>query len=542
MSKEESVDSNETTATYDAVIVGAGFAGMYMLHKMRGLGMTARVYDAANGVGGTWYWNRYPGARCDVMSHDYSFSFDDELQQEWQWSEKYATQPEILRYANHVADRYELWPDMQFETRIASAVFDDDTTRWTVRTDQGDVISAQHVVMATGTLSAAKRPDLPGHEKFAGETYLTSSWPHEGIDFTGKKVGIIGTGSSAIQSIPIIAEQAAHLTVFQRTPNFSLPAGNTPTDEAFISDLKQRYPSYRQAAKESTFGVPIEVTEVSALDVERAERDTKYQEGWDAGSLVGVLGAYADLLVDKEANDTAAEFVRQKIRDRVNDPELAELLCPDDYPFGTKRPCLDTGYYETFNRDNVRLIDLRKTPLVSMDETGVSTSDEHFDFDAVVYATGFDAMTGAVTRVDIRGVEGKKLADEWEGGPQNYLGLCVAGFPNLYIVTGPGSPSVLSNMMVSIEQHIEWIADLMEYMRDNDKSTIQPTEDAQTEWVKHVAEVGDTTLYPMANSWYMGANVPGKPRVFLPYIGGCGPYRDTCDQVAAEGYTGFVLA
>ncbi|MGK0478953.1 MAG: cyclohexanone monooxygenase [Ilumatobacter sp.] len=542
MSNEVTTNANSATATYDAVIVGAGFAGMYMLHKMRGLGMTARVFDAAEGVGGTWYWNRYPGARCDVMSHDYSFSFDDELQQEWEWSEKYATQPEILRYANHVADRYELWPDMQFETRIASAAFDDDANRWSVLTDQGEVISAQHVVMATGTLSAAKEPDLPGCETFAGETYMTSKWPHEGVDFTGKTVGIIGTGSSAIQSIPIIAEQAAHLTVFQRTPNFSLPAGNCPTEVAFITDLKKRYPSYRQEAKESFFGVPVEVTEECALEAKQSERNAKYQAGWDTGSLVGVLGAYADLLFDKEANDTAAEFVREKVRATVNDPELAELLCPDDYPFGTKRPCLDTGYYETFNSEDVRLVDLRKTPLVSMDGAGISTTDEHFDFDVVVYATGFDAMTGAVTRVDISGVGGKKLVDEWVGGPQNYLGLCVAGFPNFYVVTGPGSPSVLSNMMVSIEQHVEWISDLMEYMRDNDKSTIDPTPDAQEEWVRHVAEAGDSTLYPLANSWYMGANVPGKPRVFLPYIGGCGPYRETCDEIAADGYRGFALA
>lgn len=541
-SKNGNATNGDVTATYDVVIVGAGFAGMYMLHKMQGLGISARVFDAAKGVGGTWYWNRYPGARCDVMSHDYSLSFDPELEQEWTWSEKYATQPEILEYANHIADRYELWPDMQFETRINSAAFDEETKRWTVRTSQDDVISAQHVVMATGTLSAAKQPDLPGHDTFAGETYMTSSWPHEGVDFTGKRVGVIGTGSSAIQSIPIIAEQCEHLTVFQRTPNYSLPAGNRPTDPEFISDLKSDYPSYRQAAKESFFGVPVAVTEVCALDVDEAERNALYQQGWDSGSLVGVLGAYADLLFDKSANDTAAEFVREKIRATVNDPELAETLCPTDYPFGTKRPCLDTGYFETFNRDNVRLVDLRKTSLQSMDAAGVSTTDEHFDFDIVVYATGFDAMTGAVTRVDIQGVGGTKLADEWEGGPQNYLGLCVAGFPNFYVITGPGSPSVLSNMMVSIEQHVEWVSDLIEHMRDERKATIEPTLDAQEKWVAHVAESGAATLYPLANSWYMGANVPGKPRVFLPYIGGCGPYRETCDEVAAEGYEGFVLA
>ena len=532
----------QKAADCDVVVVGAGFAGLYLLHRLRGLGLAAIAVEAADDVGGTWYWNRYPGARCDIQSIDYSYSFDAELESEWQWSEKYATQPEILEYANHVADRYELWPDMQFETRIDAATYDEGAKRWIVETSQDDVISAQHVVMATGTLSAAKQPDLPGHETFKGETYMTSKWPHEGVDFTGKRVGVIGTGSSAIQSIPIIAEQAAHLTVFQRTPNYSLPAGNQPADKKFIKELKSDYPTYRQAAKESFFGVPVPVTEVCAFEVEEAERNAVYQEGWDSGSLVGVLGAYADLLFDKEANDTAAEFVRQQIRATVNDPELAETLCPVDYPFGTKRPCLDTGYFETFNRDDVRLVDLRKTPLVSMDADGVSTSDEHFDFDVVVYATGFDAMTGAVTRVNIKGVDGKALADEWEGGPQNYLGLCVAGFPNFYVITGPGSPSVLSNMMVSIEQHVDWVSDLIDHMRQNDKATIEATLEAQEKWVQHVSEAGDATLYPLANSWYMGANVPGKPRVFLPYIGGCGPYRDTCDEIAAKGYEGFVLA
>ncbi len=534
--------TDDITATYDVAIVGAGFAGMYMLHKLRGLGLTARVYDAAGGVGGTWYWNRYPGARCDVMSIDYSFSFDPELEQEWVWEEKYATQPEILRYANHVADRYELWPDMQFDTRIDAAHFNEGLGRWIVRTDQGDVISAQHVVMAVGTLSAPKLPEIPGIETYQGATYQTQKWPHEGVDLTGQRVAVIGTGSSAIQAIPLIAEQAGQLTVFQRTPNYSMPAGNRPTDPDQIAELKANYRPYRQAAKESFFGVPIEGTPKMVFEVSEAERQATYQKGWDAGNLVGLIGAFGDVLFDKAANDTAAEFIRNKVRSIVKDPELAETLCPKDYPVGTKRPCLDTGYYETFNKEHVRLVDLRKTPITEITPKGIMVGDELIEVDAIVYATGFDAMTGSFTRVDIRGVGGVQLREEWANGPTTYLGLAITGFPNFFSVTGPQSPSVLSNMMVSIEQHIDWIADCIDYLRTNNYGTIEARPEAQTAWVEHSNELGNQTLYPLANSWYMGANVPGKPRVFLPYIGGCGPYRERCDQVAANGYEGFKLA
>jgi cation diffusion facilitator CzcD-associated flavoprotein CzcO len=534
--------TDDITATYDVAIVGAGFAGMYMLHKLRGLGLTARVYDAAGGLGGTWYWNRYPGARCDVMSIDYSFSFDPELEQEWVWEEKYATQPEILRYANHVADRYQLWPDMQFNTRIDAAHFNEGIGRWIVRTDQGDVISAQHVVMAVGTLSAPKLPEIPGIESYQGATYQTQKWPHEGVDLTGQRVAVIGTGSSAIQAIPLIAEQAAHLTVFQRTPNYSMPAGNRPTDPDQIAELKANYRPYRQAAKESFFGVPVEGTPKMAFEVSEAERQATYQKGWDAGNLVGLIGAFGDVLFDKAANDTAAEFIRNKVRSIVKDPELAETLCPKDYPVGTKRPCLDTGYYETFNKEHVRLVDLRKTPITEITPKGIMVGDELIEVDAIVYATGFDAMTGSFTRVDIRGVGGVQLKEEWANGPTTYLGLAITGFPNFFSVTGPQSPSVLSNMMVSIEQHIDWIADCINYLRTNSYGTIEARPEAQTAWVEHSNELGNQTLYPLANSWYMGANVPGKPRVFLPYIGGCGPYREKCDQVAANGYEGFKLA
>ena len=535
---ETKPESSEITATYDAVIVGAGFAGMYMLHKLRGLGFSARVYDAAGGVGGTWYWNRYPGARCDVKSVDYSFSFDPQLEQEWEWSEKYATQPEILRYANHVADRYELWPDMQFDTRIKASKWDG--SRWIVTTDQGDVISAQHLIMAVGTLSTPKLPEVPGIDTFTGQKYQTSKWPHDGVDFTGKRVAVIGTGSSAIQSIPIIAAQAAHTTVFQRTPNFSMPAGNRPLDDR-ERDIKASYRDYRQAAKESFFGVPIAGDPVSAFDVSEEERNRTFQAGWDDGNLVGLIGAYNDILFDKAANDFAAEFIRNKIRATVNDPEVAETLCPFNHPVGTKRPCLDTNYYDTFNRPNVDLIDLRKTQITEITPGGIRTTDGVVECDAIVFATGFDAMTGSLVAVDVEGVGGRSLKDAWEHGPMTYLGVAVTGFPNFYTVTGPQSPSVLSNMMVSIEQHVDWIADAMTYLRDHGKTTMEATPEAQEAWVAHSTELAEETLYPQANSWYMGANVPGKPRVFLPYIGGCGPYRERCDEVAANDYEGFKI-
>ncbi len=535
------LNADEATATYDVMIVGAGFAGMYLLHKLRGLGFTARVYDAAGGVGGTWYWNRYPGARCDVMSVDYSFSFDPELEQEWEWSEKYATQPEILRYANHVADRYDLWPDMQFDTRIEAAHWNEGLGRWLVATSAGDLVSVGHMVMAVGTLSAPKLPEIPGIETYQGATYQTQKWPHEGVDFTGKRVAVIGTGSSAIQSIPLIAAQAAHTTVFQRTPNYSMPAGNRPLDPAEVAKLKANYRDYRQRAKESFFGVPVETDPRTAFEVSEEERQATYQAGWDSGNLVGLIGAYADILFNKDANDTAAEFIRNQIRSIVDDPETAEALCPKDYPVGTKRPCLDTNYYQTFNKPNVRLVNLRNNPITEITPTGIKVGDEEIEVDAIVYATGFDAMTGSFTRVDIRGTGGAKLADEWADGPRTYLGVAMAGFPNFWAVTGPQSPSVLSNMMVSIEQHVDWITDCLVHLRTKGLTTIEARPEAQEAWVEHSNEIGNQTLYPLANSWYMGANVPGKPRVFLPYIGGCGPYRDKCDEVADKGYEGFKL-
>ena len=525
---------------FDAIIVGAGFAGMYMLHRLRGLGLTARVYEAGKGVGGTWYWNRYPGARCDVESMDYSYSFSDELQQEWRWSERYSAQPEILRYANHVADRFDLRRDIQFETRVTAAAFDEATSRWTVETDRGDRVSARFCIMATGCLSDAQLPPIAGRESFAGKWYHTGRWPHEGVDFTGRRVGIIGTGSSAIQSIPLIAKQAAHLVVFQRTPNYSMPAQNAPLDPAYERRVKETYADFRRQARESRVGFVTERSGDSALAVPETERRREYEKRWSRGGL-GFSAAYTDLLTSKEANDTAAEFFRAKIRNIVRDPEVARVLTPTDYPLGTKRLCVDTDYYDTFNRDNVTLVDLRKTPIEAITPQGVRTSEAEYEVDDLVFATGFDAMTGALLAIDIRGRGGRPLREAWAAGPRTYLGLSIAGFPNLFTITGPGSPSVLSNMVVSIEQHVDWIADCLAYLDRQGHASIEATVEAQEAWVQHVNEVGHMTLYPLAKSWYMGANVPGKPRVFMPYIGGVGVYRQKCDEVAAKGYEGFAL-
>jgi cation diffusion facilitator CzcD-associated flavoprotein CzcO len=525
----------------DAVVVGAGIAGLYQLYKLRERGMSTRVFETGDGVGGTWYWNRYPGARCDVESLSYSYSFSSELEQEWNWTERYPTQPEILRYVNHVADRFDLRKDITFSTRVVSAVYDNSAQRWRVDTDTGEIIDAQFLIMATGCLSRSKLPEVPGLDRFQGPTYHTGHWPHEGVDFTGMRVGIIGTGSSAVQSIPVIAAQTADLTVFQRTPAYSIAALNRPLEQSEIASMKTDYRAWREAQRTSGFGVPVEMPTQSALEVSEEERFAKYEAGWQRGTLVSILAGYTDTLTNREANDTAAEFIRRKIRERVNDPEVAETLSPRSYPFGTKRPCLDTNYYETFNKPNVHLVDLRKTPLVELTENGLRTSEQEYDFDAIVFATGFDAMTGALTAIDIRGKGGIALREKWAEGPRSYLGVAVAGFPNLFTITGPSSPSVLSNMIVSIEQHVDWITDCVAHLRERGIGAIEATTEAEDGWVAHVEEAGNATLYPTADSWYMGSNVPGKPRVFMAYIGGVGVYRQMCDEVAAKGYEGFTL-
>jgi len=543
MSDPGAASPNGQPREYDAVIVGAGFAGMYMLYRLRGLGLSARVFEAGSDVGGTWYWNRYPGARCDIESLDYSYSFSEELQQEWSWSERFAAQPEILRYAQHVAERFDLRRDIQFNTRVVAALWDEPASRWNIETDQGERVSARFCIMATGCLSVPQVPQIPGRESFAGPAYYTGWWPHEGVDFSGQRVGVIGTGSSAIQAIPLIARQAAHLYVFQRTPNYSVPARNGPLDREREAEVKANYAEFRRKARESRSGFLVPYSpyqEKSALEVSEEEREREYEFRWAHGGF-GLTHAFADLLRDKAANDTAAEFVRRRIRELVRDPEVAEKLAPRDYAIGTKRLCIDSGYYETYNRDNVTLVDIRSAPIEEITPTGVRTTDACYELDSLVFATGFDAMTGALLAIDIRGRGGLTLREVWADGPKTYLGITVAGFPNLFTITGPGSPSVLSNMMVSIEQHVEWISDCIEYLDERRIATIEATPDAQEEWVAHVNEVGATTLYPQTASWYMGANIPGKTRVFMPYVGGVGAYRARCAEIAAAGYTGFAL-
>jgi len=537
--------ANAGTATdpieVDALIVGAGFAGIYMLYRMCELGFSAQVVEAGSDVGGTWYWNRYPGARCDIESLAYQYSFADEIQREWNWSERYAAQPELLEYARFVTDRFALRDGMQFNTRVTTAHYNDATARWDIATDQGDRFSARFCIMATGCLSVPRLPQYPGLEDFEGDRYHTGEWPHEGVDFTGKRVGVIGTGSSGIQSIPLIAEQAASVTVFQRTPNFAIPAHNRPLTQAQRDRNKEAFQDLRREAEyfvPARSGGPAAVPK--ALEVPAEERDERYEAHWSMGGLM-YMAAFGDLLVNQEANDTAADFVRRKIHEIVEDQEVAALLAAQDFPLGTKRLCVDTGYYETFNRETVTLVDLRTHPIEAITPGGLRTSAAEYEFDALVFATGFDAMTGALLAVDIRGSKGVSLRDEWEGGPRTYLGLQVAGFPNLFTITGPGSPSVLSNMLISIEQHVDWISDCMEYLRERGLTTIEATPEAQEAWVEHVRQLGEKTLYPLANSWYIGANIPGKPRVFMPYVAGVGPYRKRCEAIAAAGYEGFAL-
>ena len=535
--------SDRKTESFDAVVVGAGFAGMYALHRLRRMGMTVRVFEAGDGVGGTWYWNRYPGARCDVESMEYSYSFDPELEQEWVWPDKYSKQEDILRYANHVADRFDLRRDIQFETRIKSAIYDKASNRWTVATDKGDTVSAQFCIMAVGNLSTPRVPDFKGIERFKGEWYHSGLWPKEGVDFTGKRVGIVGTGSTGIQIIPQVAPQAKHLHVFQRTANYSLPARNGPLPEAVRAAHKKKYRELREQAYFTPFGIAgYPPPTKGAVEADAEERERAYAQKWAEGGTISYLFAYNDLLTNAESNETASEFVRERIREIVKDPETAELLAPKDHPIGTKRICLDSGYYETYNRDNVTLVDVRSAPIQEITETGLRTTAEEFELDAIIFATGFDAMTGAILEMDVRTSDGLAMRDKWKDGPQTYLGIMVSGFPNLFVITGPGSPGVKSQMILSIEQHTDWITDCIANMREKGLSRAEALPDAEAEWGRHVNEVADSTLYPLANSWYVGANIPGKPRVFMPYVGGVEAYKKICDEVAADGYKGIAMA
>jgi len=535
--------NSENHPDFDVVVIGAGFAGLGMLRKLREEhGMSVQVYETGDGVGGTWYWNRYPGARCDSESYMYCFSFSKEMLQDWNWSGKYPEQPEILSYLNHVADRFDLRRNIQFNTRVTSARFLEDANLWEVETDQGDRVTSQFLITGIGCISSGNVPDIKGLDSFQGEQYHTGSWPHEEVDFAGKRVAVIGTGSSGIQSIPVIARQAEHLTVFQRTPQYTIPARHGTIDRKFLEKtVKPNYDDLMERARWSTGGFPMDRDERSALEISAAERLEIYEASWAEGGIRFLSTSFKDVSTDRRANDTMAEFIRKKIREMVQDPETAEKLMPTDHPFGSKRPLVDTDYFETYNRANVELVDIRHSPIQEITPRGIRTDDQEFEFDMIVFATGFDAMTGTFFKMDIRGRDGLPLKEKWSEGPKTYLGLQTAGFPNMFMITGPGSPSVLSNMPVSIEQHIDWIADLLQHMREHDIKSVEAETDAEKAWVVHVNEVAEPTMFMQANSWYLGANIPGKPRVFMPYAGGVGTYRKKCNEVADNGYEGFIL-
>lgn len=532
----ERASTNEADVECDVVVVGAGFGGLYALHKMREIGLSVRGLEAAPDVGGTWYWNRYPGARCDVPSLFYSYSWSPELRREWRWTNRYAGQEEILSYARFAADRLDLRKLIQFDTRVAGATFDETSKQWVVETDRGDRLRARFVIMATGGLSVPNTPDIPGVADFKGSIYHTARWPQAPVDFEGKRVGIIGTGSSGVQAIPMIAKDAKQLVVFQRTPNFSVPARNRPLTDQDHKSFDDGLEAYLASLEQSDFGrVPP-----TAFTAEVPQRDvqwTRYEQLWQEGGSGGFLKAFPNILVHPDVNEVCADFVRQKIRETVKDPKTAEALSPEGYPFGVKRLCVDTDYFDTYNRPNVELVSLREEPIEKITADGVDTAARHFDLDALVFATGFDAVTGALLAVDISGRGGTKLKDAWSEGPRTYLGLTVAGFPNLFTITGPGSPSVIGNVITNCEYHVDWIAECLTHMERHDLATIEPDGEAQIAWGRHVAEVADRTLFPRANSWYLGVNIPGKPRVFMPYIGE--GYRTTCKEIVADGYRGF---
>ena len=526
------------TPDCDVLVIGAGFAGLYMLHKLREAGFRAHVIEAGSGVGGTWYWNRYPGARCDVPSIEYSYSFSPELERDWRWSERYAARPEILAYLEHVAGRFDLEKDITFDTRVTVANWDDAGNRWAIETDRGETWHADYLVLATGALSAPKTPDLPGLDRFEGAILHTAKWDDR-VPLEGKNIALFGTGSSGIQALPQLAAKARRVTVFQRTPNFAVPANNRPLDETEWQASRATLAEQRETARRSFLGFFDSPRPGSAKADRPESREQRFREQWNAGTS-GLLLSYEDLLVDEESNAFASDFARRKIAEVVEDPDKARKLTPQGYPLGSRRMCSEIGFYQAMNRDNVQLVDVREEPVEDMAGTTITTAKGSYPADVVVFATGFDACVGAIRAIDLRGRGGRSLREEWADGPHSYLGLAVPGFPNLFTVTGPGSPSVLSNVVVSIEQHVEWIARCLADMRDRAQTTIEATEEAEEEWMRHAHDVAQATLFPRANSWYQGRTRDGR-QVFMPYVGGCGPYRAKCDAVRDAGYEGFEL-
>ncbi|MED4078739.1 flavin-containing monooxygenase [Lysinibacillus fusiformis] len=532
---------NQPIKEVDAVILGAGFAGLYMLHQLKSKGFSTIVYETGDGVGGVWYWNRYPGARCDIESIYYNYTFSKELYEEWTWTSRFPEQEEILRYLNYVADRLKLRSNIQFNTRVKAAHFDEEQHKWLVHLNDGHQVLAKYFITGIGCLSAANVPKFQGLDQFSGKWYHTGHWPHEKVDFTGKRVGIIGTGSSGIQAIPVIAKEAKHLTVFQRTPQYTIPARNHLYDEDFIRETKGNFENLKHAMRNSVSGTPFAYNHPSAIEDSDHHRQEVFEEAWAQGGFA-FASTYKDLLTNEQSNEKAAAFIRSKIRQTVQDPTVAEKLCPK-YMYGTKRQVLDSDYFETYNRDNVLLVDVKESPILEITETGVQTASDHFELDIIIFATGYDGMTGPLFKIDIRGRNGVTLKDKWENGAsvQTYLGLATASFPNLFMITGPESPSVLVNMPIAIEQHVEWIAQCIDYLREHDIDVMETNAEAEQAWSKHCREIANETLYVKGDSWYTGANIAGKPRSFLIYLGGFDYYTKRCQEVAQNNYEGFQL-
>lgn len=534
-------EAGRTAERFDVVVIGAGFSGMYALHRLRQQGRRVVCLEAGDGVGGTWYWNRYPGARVDIESMQYSYSFDEDLQQEWSWSEHFSPQPDLEAYANHVADRFDLREDIRFETRVDELTFDESADEWHVGTVWGDHFIARHVVAATGSLDVSNVPDWPGLDRFRGEAYHTSRWPKQGVDLAGKRVGLIGTGSTGIQITPEVAAVAEHLTVFQRTPNFSLPSRNRKLDPEYVRDWKENYPERRKQILDTHGAVLMSnvAEQRSIFDYSEEEREQVMESAWNARNGLEFIRTFTDTSSDPKANEILAEFVRTKIRSIVHDPETAELLCPKTYPIGGKRICIDSGYYQTFNRDNVSLVDVRTHPIEEVTESGLRTTASEHDLDVLIFATGFDAMTGSMLRMNVTGVGGARLADHWADGPRTVFGLMTAGFPNLFMVHGPGSPSVLAQMITTGEWQVDWILRTIDHLEENGISRFGATPAQESEWTAEVDAAAARTMHSRTDSWYTGANIPGKPRTLLMYVGGFQRYSDWCTRAAAEGYTGF---
>ncbi|MGH3757475.1 flavin-containing monooxygenase [Actinophytocola sp.] len=525
---------------HDVVVIGAGFAGVYALHRLRNQsGLRVKAVEAGSDVGGTWYWNTYPGARCDTESYVYCYSFSPELCQEWEWSGRYPGQSELQAYIRHVADRFDLRRDIDFDTRATEARFDEDSNTWTVTTDTGATYRAPFLVTAVGLLSHRFVPDLPGLADFAGEWYHTSRWPAEGVDFTGRRVGLIGTGSTGVQAAPVIAREAAHLDVFQRSPQFAIPARHELVDKKVLDEIKADYDSLWEQVRWSTGGFPFQHNGFSALEVSEDDRERTYWELWREGGVKFLFGSFRDLMLDRRANDTVAEFIRVRIREAVEDPEVAEALVPTDHPYGSRRPIVHTDYYEMFNRPNVSLVDCRHFPIQRVTETGIEVANGHRELDVIVFATGFDAVTGAYLAMDIRGRGDQRLLDKWGRGIQSYLGLSVSGFPNLFMVQGPGS--TFGNQVVAIEHHVDWIAGCITDIRTRGAVTIEARPEAEASWSAQMLAAAEESLVVHADSWWNGANIPGKVRSIVFFPGSFRHYRKTCDRIADEGYAGFEL-